>query len=184
MNFIEEVDAVSGQPYVALDDKTGQLLTNLDLYAWDYENVRFTSTIVKKLKQLFDVKFEEYRSSVHKMNDISSDTITNNLKLNVQNFFKALWDSIGNVKDWVMDKIWMSQSLAELEQILDESKEYFDTSKPDMYKIEKAKFDDKIMNGKYSQVVSWKAYYETMIQNINATCKELAQIYTESNKWV
>jgi len=49
-----------------------------------------------------------------------------------------------------MDKIWNSQSLAELEQILDESKEYFDTSKPDMFKIEKSKFDEKITHGKYS----------------------------------
>lgn len=84
------------------------------------------------------------------MSEISSGTITNNLKLNVQNFFKTLWDSINSVKDHVMDKIRNSQSLAELEQILDESKEYFDNSKPDMFKIEKAKFDDKISNGKYS----------------------------------
>ena len=83
-----------------------------------------------------------------------------------------------------MDKIRNSQSLAELEQILDESKEYFDNSKPDMFKIEKAKFDDKISNGKYSQVVSRKDYYETMIQNVYTTCKELEGIYQESSKRV
>jgi len=51
-------------------------LTNQDIYDGNFEKIVFTAVITKKLKKLFDSKFEEYKQNVHKLKDISSETIT------------------------------------------------------------------------------------------------------------
>jgi hypothetical protein len=79
---------------VAFDEVSGRTVCNVCVYEGNYEKLRFTAAITKKLKKMFDDKFDEYTKSVHQMQDISSDAITKNLKCNVHSFFKTLRDSI------------------------------------------------------------------------------------------
>ena len=49
--------------------------------------------------------------------------------------------------------------MAELEEILEGASVHLDKERPDLFRVEKAKFDEKIQGGKFSHVVNAREYY-------------------------
>ena len=84
-------------------------------------------------------------------------------------YFANLRNTVKQIEGKVLSDVRNSQSLQELELILDENKEYFNENRIDNFKDEKVKFDEKIAQGKYTNIVSWKDYYDNMIDKMNDT---------------
>lgn len=75
--------------------------------------------------------------------------------LKLSEFFNQLSQRIKHLEKDVMSRIRVSDSLKQLEQILESSREFFqiDRTQPDNFEKEKKLFDEKIDKGRYSFLV-------------------------------
>lgn len=77
-----------------------------------------------------------------------------------------------------MDKIKQSESLKQLEKILDGSKEFFNVSqiegqKQDQFEKEKQLFDQKISNGRFASVVKRQEFYKQLLDSLDQNCNKM-----------
>ena len=93
------------------------------------------SIISWNVKDHFDQKFEEYKRSVEKMQGITTDGIKNALTENIKEHFSNLWSQIFSFKNAILEKIRVSSTVQELEEILDETRNFFEKNTYDIFKI-------------------------------------------------
>lgn len=61
-------------------------------------------------------------------------------------------------------------------------KDYFDKSKPDYFIIQKAQFDENVLNGKFSQIVNQKEVYQEWIDKTEISSSDMTAAYYEIQK--
>lgn len=84
----------------------------------------------------------------------------------VQRFFNNLSTEVKALQNQVNQKIKTSESLKELEHILESNRELFptkNTSQVDAFEFEKKKFDEKITKGRFAYLVKRQEFYEQLI---------------------
>ena len=81
-----------------------------------------------------------------------------------------------------MVKIKNSESLRQLEKILDGSKEYFSVAgepgsqaKQDQFEKEKMLFDQKIQNGRFASVIKRQEFYKQLLDSLDTNCSKMKQ---------
>ena len=78
-----------------------------------------------------------------------------------------------------MVKIKNSESLKQLEKILDGSKEFFnvasDGMKQDQFEKEKMIFDQKIQNGRFASVIKKQDFYKQLLDSLDNNCSKMKQ---------
>ena len=81
----------------------------------------------------------------------------------------------------MVEKMRQHNSISELEKILDETRNFFDQNKHDIFKIEKLNFDKSIANGKFAQTIQNKKKIENSIINMNQKSNELDMLTNDIN---
>ena len=165
----EEYCPKYNEPYVAFDKKKGELVCNQQIYN-DYgdmqqalENLTFTSYVASSLKDLFDDKFNAYKSSLQDMNKIAPQVISKTLESTVTKFFDSVDSQIGKVEAAVLEKIQASTNLKELENLLNREKDGFGLDMERLYEQTRVEIDGHVQAGRFSSVVAKKENYEALI---------------------
>ena len=91
---------------------------------------------------------------------------------------------VKNLQSGVLTRIHNSDSLRELEKILETSKEFF----PDQYKNgdhferEKKLFDEKIGKGRFSYLVKRQQFYYDLINSLDTSSSKMQSTIESSNR--
>ena len=83
----------------------------------------------------------------------------------MQKFFQNIQKEIGKLHTEVNEKIKHSESLRELEKILEQNRELFPSAAgsaraEDRFEAEKKKFDEKIAKGRFAYLVKRQDFYD------------------------
>lgn len=83
-----------------------------------------------------------------------------------------------------MQRIKTSDSLKELEQILEQSREFFPDhlKNNDNFELEKQRFDEKIQKGRFAYVVKRRDFYEELLQSLDSTSQKMKQTIDQSTE--
>ena len=173
-SLAEEYCPRTGEPYVAYDTKLGKLVSNQEIYESDVyaieegmNNLTFTSIIAGNLKDLFDQKFEAYRSSLGKMQNIAPNQISQQLESTVDQFFGTIEQSLREVECKVIERINSSKNLAELESILANAESGFGFQDEKIYEGARTEIENLVKKNQFSAVVLKKDQYEGFIKQMN-----------------
>ena len=111
----------------------------------------------KELRAEFNAAFEHYKNSINSVNGVDPNLVRQRATLLVQKFFSDLSSRVRNLQSGVLTRIHNSDSLRELEKILETSKEFFPdqykNDKSDHFEREKKLFDEKFGKGRFSYLV-------------------------------
>ena len=116
-------------------------------------NLTFTSIIAGNLKDLFDQKFEAYRSSLGKMQNIAPNQISQQLESTVDQFFGTIEQSLREVECKVIERINSSKNLAELESILANAESGFGFQDEKIYEGARTEIENLVKKNQFSAVV-------------------------------
>lgn len=88
-----EVCPKTGEPYVAFNTRTKQLITNKELFSLPTtgdDDICFTSLVASELKDLFDQKFTHYKKYLSEIHKLAPDTIAKKFEAVVHHFFAKM----------------------------------------------------------------------------------------------
>ena len=100
----------------------------------------------------------------------------------VQKYFSSLREKIQTLKLESMQKIQSSESLRELEKIIESSREFFpDPSKgDDHFEREKRLFDEKIGKSRFAYLVKRQDFYQELIASLDNNRTKMKQTLDRS----
>lgn len=187
-SIVEEYDTTTGDAYVAWDKVNEKLVTNQDIYASAedvtsaMEQFTFTSHIVGDLKELFDERFEGYKTQLQEMGKIAPQTISTTLENTVSQFFTDVDNQIKAVEQNVLKRIQQSTNLQELEELLTKEKQAFGLDLEKVYEGNRTEIEDRIKSGHFSEVVRKKETYENLIGDMQGHQEAMARVVEEGQK--
>lgn len=158
----DEYCPIHNDLYVAFDKKQNKLVCNQCIYnevddiSRGLDQLTFTSYISSTLKELFDEKFEAYKSSLSNMNQIAPRVISASLEQTVNRFFESIETQIGDVEQSVLKKIQGSTNLRELEQLMNREKNNFGLGDEKIYETSRQEIENYVSKGCYGTVVGRK----------------------------
>ena len=110
----------------------------------------------------------------------------------VHKFFENVHRAVKALHGEVSAKIKNSQSLRELEQLLEENRELFPQQQTtqagqtacaqDRFQMEKLKFDEKVAKGRFAYVVKRSAFYEQLMSSIDTNSARMRQTVEKSKE--
>ena len=182
INSIDEFCPVHNVEYVAYDQETGETLWNCCIFDKPYKSLVFNATLAKKLKDLYDEKFADYKKSLERFKDLSGDMFTSQFQESMNAFFNSLKEQLAKMQEFVLDKVRKSKNLRDVEDILRAVEDNFNERKAMQYKAEKSRFDTQIAQGKFSHICATKSFYDNVIRcmdydtdRLEKACKETDQ---------
>ena len=81
-------------------------------------DIIFLSFMAAELKDMFDSKFDLYKTQLSKMNEIAPKAISGTLETTVSKFFSQIEQSMRQVEQQVLSKIDQSKNLYDLQNVL------------------------------------------------------------------
>ena len=181
INSIDEFCPVHNIEYVAFDQETGETLCNCCIFDKPYKSLVFNATLAKKLKDLYDEKFTEYKNSLEKLKDLTGDMFAKQFHESMNTFFNSLKEHLAKTKSIVLDKVRQSKNLKDIESILQSVESSFDQNKAIQYRQEKSRFDTQISQGRFAQIWAAKSYYDQIIRWLDYDSDRLEKAWKESD---
>jgi len=131
-NFHQEERCTKhGEINVGYIQETDQVVCNKCIYDDKLEKIKFIALVSKELNFKFQQAFNEYKQSISKLDNVDPDLVKQKFAAIVKEFFQQLSQRVAELQDGVMVKIKNSESLKQLEKILEGSKEFFSVSNQD-----------------------------------------------------
>lgn len=117
--------------------------------------VKFTALVSKELRTEFNTAFNQYKNGINSVSGVDTNIVKQRATILVQKFFAQIREKVKLLQRQSMGKIQQSDSLRELERIIEQSKEFFpDHAKNgDHFEREKRLFDEKIGKGRFAYLV-------------------------------
>ena len=84
-----------------------------------------------------------------------------------KDFFARLRAKVKDVKGEITTKVKESQSLSQLQGLIDSNQEYFGQDAGSEITREKEKFDMKLQKGRYASVVKNQEFYQQVISTLD-----------------
>eukprot|EP00347_Sterkiella_histriomuscorum_P021345 403334310 len=166
---------------VAFNQKNGEILCNTCIFEKKVAELKFTAVVVKEIKERFGKEFEKYKQSMNHMGDTDPQLVKQQIQLSVQQFFGTLRQKVADLHKNVMLQIQGSESLKNLEKVLEENQEFFtDQRKPDQFEDEKKKFDEKINKGRFAYVVKRQDFYKSLLESLDKSRAKMRQTIDQS----
>ena len=116
-------------------------------------DIIFLSFMAAELKDMFDSKFDLYKTQLSKMNEIAPQAISGTLETTVSKFFSQIEMSMRQVEQQVLSKIDQSKNLNDLQNVLTQLKPGFGVDQDKIYESSKQKLENCIKTGNFTQVV-------------------------------
>lgn len=148
------------------------MVTLKDLYEGakvkqESSSVMFTPLITKQLKRNFDAAYASYKESRGDVAEVEPEYVKEFVKQRLTQFFDELRAQVKACKESVTEKIRNSQSLQELEKLVEVNKDLFDEQVGEVFKQQKDKFDDKISKYRFAGIINRKQIYEDLMTKID-----------------
>ena len=150
-------------------------------------NVKFTALVSKQLKGEFQQTFQDYKDNRSKVDQVDPNIVKQRAAITVQRFFANLMTEVKALQSQVNNKIKTSESLKELEHILESNQELFpnkNTSQVDAFELEKKKFDEKISKGRFAYLVKRQEFYEQLITSLDTNSNRMKQTVEASSEQI
>lgn len=155
---------------VGFNEKTKEIFCNTCIFERKVNELKFTAIVVKEIKDRFTKEFQKYKESMNQMGDADPQLVKNQIRTSVTEFFVDLKSKVQQMQKNVMQKIQNTESLRNLEKVLEGSKEFLhldQNQKPDHFEREKKIFDEKINKGRFAYVVKRKEFYKNLIESLD-----------------
>lgn len=156
------------------------------------QQIKFTALVTKQLKSEFDHAFTQFKQSRGQVTDCDPDIQKQRAAILVHKFFENVHSAVKALHGEVSAKIKNSQSLRELEQLLEENRELFPQQQTtqsgqtacaqDRFQMEKLKFDEKVAKGRFAYVVKRSAFYEQLMSSIDTNSARMRQTVEKSKE--
>ena len=161
-------------------------MTNQDIFKRRLKAVKFTALVSKELKSQFAKEFENYKQSMDSVQSIDPNLVKQRATVLVQSFFQGLAEKVATLQKSVMLRIKASESLKELEKILEQSREFFpnDANSQDHFEREKRVFDEKIQKGRFAYLVKRQEFYQNLIASLDQNCEKMKMTIDQSTDQV
>jgi len=163
-----------------------EVVCNTCIFEKKLEQVKFVALMSKELRAEYNAAFEQYKSQINSVNGVDPNLVKQRATLLVQRFFSDLSTRVKNLQSGVMSRIRTSDSLKELEKILEQSREFFpDQSKldnSDHFEREKKLFDEKIGKGRFAYLVKRQQFYYDLINSLDTSSSKMQSTIESSNR--
>lgn len=106
-------------------------MCNKCIYDEKLEKIKFIALVSKELNIKFQQAFNEYKTSISKLDQVDPEMVKQKFAAIVKEFFQQLQQRVAQLQGGVMEKIKHSESLKQLEKILEGSKEFFNVANQD-----------------------------------------------------
>ncbi|TNV82888.1 hypothetical protein FGO68_gene13992 [Halteria grandinella] len=171
-----------GTPYVGFDEKTKEFYCNQAIFEKRIQGLKFTALVVKELKKKFQGEYDKYKSSMGQMDQNKPELVKEQVRQMIGEFFVGLKQRVRELQASVMENIKHSENLKNLEQTLEQRKEFIqlDPTQPDHFEREKQIFDEKLKKGRYAYVVKKKDFYNNLIENLEKSRQKINQTIDKS----
>lgn len=145
--------------------------------------VKFTALVSKDLRQEFNQAFAQYKQGKNQISGVDTDLVKQRAALLVQKFFAGVREKVKTMQRQSMSKIQQSDSLRELERIIEQSKEFMPScTSGDHFEREKRLFDEKIGKGRFSYLVKRQDFYQDLIQSLEKSSEKMKQTIGKSSE--
>lgn len=144
-----------GEPNGGYSENTGQTVCNTCIFEKKLQAVKFTALVSKDLRNEFNTAFSQYKNGMNQIIGVDTNLVKQRAAILVQKFFVQIREKVKLLQRQSMSKIQQSDSLRELEKIIEQSREFLpDQAKSvDHFEREKRLFDDKIGKGRFAYLV-------------------------------
>lgn len=172
--------------YIEEGSQAKEIVCNTCIFEKKLNAVKFTALVSKELKAQFAQQFQTYKQSMDSVQSIDPNLVKQRASILVQKFFQNLAEKVASLQKSVMFRIKQSESLKELEKILEQSREFFpnDQNTQDHFEREKKIFDMKIDKGRFSYLVKRQEFYQTLITSLDQSSEKMRYTIDQSTDQV
>ena len=99
------------------------------------------------------------------------------MKQKCSEYFESLRVDVKKCKQTVTDNIRNSQTLRELESLIEKNKDLFENKAGEGFDHHKDKFDEKIKKFRFASIIKRKTFYDELIDKIEATRSQTSDLF-------
>jgi endonuclease III len=172
----DEVCPHTGMEYVAYDQVTGELLTNVSIFEKKSENLVFIAVVAKRLQELYTEKFAQYKESLSRMQGLSSKLVSTKLQESMKDFFANLKGHIRRIQTQTIADLHNSKNIQEINHILKSYEKFFCDKQTQAFVNKRDEFLDSIRNGQFTTIAMNKTHYDDIIQKLDEESHKLEKV--------
>jgi len=165
-------------------ENSREVVCNVCIFEKKLMAVKFTALVSKELRAEFNAAFAQYKNGINQINGVDTNLVRQRAAILVQNFFSQIREKVKLLQRQSMSKIQQSESLRELERIIEQSKEFLPdhTRNGDHFEREKKLFDEKIGKGRFAYLVKRQEFYQDLIQSLDKSSIKMKQTLEQSKE--